>query len=700
MGLSGMSRQSGVRCLLKEMKVKSAVSLMLIASMMIPVCSCSSDSQTVTVSHDQWIDSNLFENIDKMATADIKDDFAAAVNYEWASQQVADYTYPVAMYGETMKTVATNKRAMIEDESFQNKNIELVRIADELFTDWEYRDSIGVEPLKKYLAYIDEIEDIDDVSAYMIDNDRNPFAISLVKLDNAFNDNLDDCQALIITKPKLSLDKTEYYIVMGEDGFKKRDNVERAMQYMFGRCGYSDKEAEKIINDCFGFESKMVNLDSSDYLDRTVIFTMDDAVSKAGNYPLKEMLDHYKIVSCEHCMGELSYLDKLENIYTQDNVEGMKAFFKVRLAMEAIFYLDAGCYDAYKNSKLDRSNKFAERVDLDSDYSFFWLISQTSLTAAMDQAYLDYYFDQNTYDEIHDFIRLLKEKYKILINSNENLSEESKKALCNKLDKMRESILVPSNKADFTGVEFKTKAEGGTYLDLMCVLSRISNEHVGEIVQMKCDRTFWDIYDSGVSTTATNAMYDRTQNCIFIQLGIMSAPIYSPDYTIEQKLGYFVPIIGHEISHAFDTSGIYNNEDGKAVPVVSSDELTFWSDTSTKILTYFSGIHAFEGSPTYNMSSQITGEVVADIEGLKVSLMIAEDYDNFDYDVMFRSYASYWRVLCTKSEQITLIQTDPHPLEYLRANYTLMQFDEFIETYDLKPGDGMYLPPEQRTVIW
>ena len=100
------------------------------------------------------------------------------------------------------------------------------------------------------------------------------------------------------------------------------------------------------------------------------------------------------------------------------------------------------------------------------------------------------------------------------------------------------------------------------------------------------------------------------------------------------------------------------------------------------------------------MNSMITGEVIADTEGLKVCLMIAGDYDNFDYDVMFRSYASYWRVLCTKDEQIKLIKTDPHPLEYLRANYTLMQFDEFIETYDLKPGDGMYLAPEQRTIIW
>ena len=53
-----------------------------------------------------------------------------------------------------------------------------------------------------------------------------------------------------------------------------------------------------------------------------------------------------------------------------------------------------------------------------------------------------------------------------------------------------------------------------------------------------------------------------------------------------------------------------------------------------------------------------------------------------------------------KSNQMLAIKTDTHPLPYLRCNYTLMQIDEFYETYDIKPGDGMYLAPDERISIW
>jgi predicted metalloendopeptidase len=30
----------------------------------------------------------------------------------------------------------------------------------------------------------------------------------------------------------------------------------------------------------------------------------------------------------------------------------------------------------------------------------------------------------------------------------------------------------------------------------------------------------------------------------------------------------------------------------------------------------------------------------------------------------------------------------------------VMQFDEFIKTYDIQPGDGMYMDPANRLSVW
>ena len=45
-------------------------------------------------------------------------------------------------------------------------------------------------------------------------------------------------------------------------------------------------------------------------------------------------------------------------------------------------------------------------------------------------------------------------------------------------------------------------------------------------------------------------------------------------------------------------------------------------------------------------------------------------------------------------------ETDPHPLDFLRVNVLVQQFDEFYETYGVVEGDGMYLDPEKRIKVW
>ena len=135
---------------------KRFVSVTLVAAFSITVFGCNEKTGDNGSGSFCWIDSNLFESIDSMKTADLKDDYAAAINYEWAASQEPDFSYIIGSAGDAQRTVDRNKRAMINDGSFSNKNIELIRTADGLFCDWEYRDLIGVEPLKKYLGYIED----------------------------------------------------------------------------------------------------------------------------------------------------------------------------------------------------------------------------------------------------------------------------------------------------------------------------------------------------------------------------------------------------------------------------------------------------------------------------------------------------------------------------------------------------------------
>ena len=105
------------------------------------------------------------------------------------------------------------------------------------------------------------------------------------------------------------------------------------------------------------------------------------------------------------------------------------------------------------------------------------------------------------------------------------------------------------------------------------------------------------------------------------------------------------------------------------------------------------------------------GENIADNGGLNVSFTalkkaIAEgrvkgEMDGFTPEQrFFLAYAGVWACNIRDAEIVRRTQSDPHSLAKWRVNGTLPHINAFAETYDLKEGDGMYLAPEKRAVIW
>ncbi|HJR40527.1 MAG TPA: M13-type metalloendopeptidase, partial [Gemmatimonadaceae bacterium] len=66
----------------------------------------------------------------------------------------------------------------------------------------------------------------------------------------------------------------------------------------------------------------------------------------------------------------------------------------------------------------------------------------------------------------------------------------------------------------------------------------------------------------------------------------------------------------------------------------------------------------------------------------------------------FIGWAQVWRRLLREEALRQQVLTDPHsPAEY-RVNQVLKNMPEFHAVWDVKEGDGMYLPPEKQVKIW
>ncbi len=649
-----------------------------------------------------WIDSNIIDNQYIAGEKRLQDDFAANVNGEWLSEQVYDPVYKNSTFRSADLLVNKNKRALLDDMSVNSKNLDLVRTYDSLFTDLDYRKELGAEPLKKYLAYIDDIDDIDDVSSYILDNPKNPFALMLIKIDIKVYDENRDHYTIRALQPDYSLGKGLYYSMLNNKGIQKLEEIEKKVHYILEKAGYSKEEVDRLLSECFKFESELVALDPEFELnvDNINILDADDFFEYSGAYPLKEIFEHYGLADLPQYYGDYKYLSGLSGIYDDAHVEGMKAYFKVNLALDSGSFLDWDTYEYCSETEFDKSNPFYESSYTYMDRYLFVYLQRSFLNGAMDQAYLDAYYDQQTYSDVLEMCEKIRDMYKEIIDGKDWLSDDNKNNIRKKLDSIVFDIIKPSNTADYGNMKLLTKEEGGSLLDAYTVLNEAKIRHFADMAGMDYDRSFWDIYDSEVSTTQTNAFYDNWNNIVVIQAGILLGDFYSYDMKYEQKLGAIGSVLGHELSHAFDSSGVKYDKEGCWNALIEGDDMSAFSEKAGKVSAYYFGYKPFEGADAYPIDNQLSAEAIADMGGVRATLMIASKEEDFDYDLYFRSFASVWRKLDPKGVEIERIRTDVHPLAYLRVNVTLQQFDEFYDTYGIKEGDGMYLAPEKRIAIW
>lgn len=172
---------------------------------------------------------------------------------------------------------------------------------------------------------------------------------------------------------------------------------------------------------------------------------------------------------------------------------------------------------------------------------------------------------------------------------------------------------------------------------------------------------------------------------------------YNQDMSTEElyaKMGFS---IGHAISHAFDSLGAQFDKEGNMANWWTEEDLKLFKEKNEKIAEYYNKMSPWSGA--YVDGSIVTSAAGTDMASMKCMLLMAEKIPDFDYDEFFRAFAEGNRQCATIEYQQTLLK-DEDLLKYLRVNTVLQQFDKFFETYDIKEGDGMYLAPEDRVIIW
>ena len=225
-----------------------------------------------------------------------------------------------------------------------------------------------------------------------------------------------------------------------------------------------------------------------------------------------------------------------------------------------------------------------------------------------------------------------------------------------------------------------------------------------ERMKKPVDRSLW-----GMTPQTNNAYYDPTQNQITFPAGILQPPYFDPDADAAANYGSIGATIGHEIGHGFDDQGRKFDGSGKL--------RDWWTEASakqydTRAQRLVKQYDAYEPIPGVHIKGQLTlGENLGDLGGLEVAYSAYRRYvakhgeppaiNGMTGDQrFFIAYGYSWQRKNREGALRAQLLTDEHsPAEY-RVNGVVRNMDEWYKAFDVKPGDKMYLPPEERVRIW
>ena len=352
--------------------------------------------------------------------------------------------------------------------------------------------------------------------------------------------------------------------------------------------------------------------------------------------------------------------------------------------------LDRECYD-WSN---DCSNEIEGIEESSTDEEYCSQAISGMLKWPVAQLYTEAYLKEEDKERITEIVEEVKDAYHGILKDADFLSDETKEKAIEKLDAIDARVLYPDSweKYNCEGLDFKGPKDGGTLWEALREIDAYEIRQEVEEISNPVDKERWT-----TSPQTFNCCYEPQTNSMYILGAYAQGDIYHSDMSDEEVLAKLGTAIGHEISHAFDRTGAQFDKNGDMKNWWTQEDKEEFKKRNQKLAAYYDAIHPWEGQDLEG--SSMTGEACADMAGMKVCLRIASEDENFDYDKFYRAYADLWLLKENLMTAQALVE-DVHPMNYLRINCTLQQFDEFLDQYGITEGDNMYLAPEDRVSIW
>ena len=188
---------------------------------------------------------------------------------------------------------------------------------------------------------------------------------------------------------------------------------------------------------------------------------------------------------------------------------------------------------------------------------------------------------------------------------------------------------------------------------------------------------------------------------------ILQPPFFDPGAPAATNYGHIGAIIGHEISHTFDSEGAAFDSKGRVRNWWTPEDLAHFNASTAALAAQYDAYAPF---PDLHLNGKQTlGENIADVAGLTAAFdgfhaslkgKAAPLIGGFNGDQQFfLAFAQNYEAKDRESAVRQQVLTDPHSPDQFRAA-TVRNIDGWYAAFDIKPGQTLYLAPADRVHIW
>lgn len=670
------------------------------------VLGCKDEAKKDTAQAEDKIPGIILENMDTSVSP--KEDFYKYVNGKWIeTNTIPDDESRWGGFGvlrkstrkdvldilNTSKELGTYKEGSDQQKALLIFESELDTLA---------RNKAGIEPIKPLLSKIDGINNLSDMQTVY----ASTLGVAAPFAGIAANPDLNDSSmnTAWVYPAGLGLQR-DYYLDNDEKTKEIRsqyvDHVARMLQFI----DYNQADAKAAASRILEMETelaeprldKVASRDIRNFNNPTALSDLQQMAPAINWQKLLDDMGVEKDIDTLLVM-QPKYMQSMNNFLKSTPIKDIKTLMTWSTLNNASGFLTTEIEKAnweFYGKILNGSKKMRP-----ADERALGTVDG-SVGEAVGQLYVQAKFPPEAKEKAKKMIANVITAFQNRITKLDWMSEETKEKAIEKLDKFTVKIAYPDEWEDYSAMKVK---EGNSYAENMLAVGEWAQKKNLSEINEPVDKKDW-----GMAPQTVNAYFNPLNNEIVFPAAILQPPFYN--YTADEAVNYggIGAVIGHEISHAFDDSGARFDADGNVNNWWTPEDLKEFEKRGKALADQYSAIEVLDsvyvnGPFTLGENIGDLGGVLGAYDGLQLYYEENGRPDNIDgftpEQRFFMSWATVWRTLIRDEALRTQINTDPHSPGHIRATQPLKNVDAFYKAFDIKEGDGMYLPPEKRVRIW